>query len=73
MAARPAPAVELNHMLAALETGPENPKLLHLADQSRALHAEFGGRAFRAADHPTGSLKRVQNQSAFGRCPRASG
>ena len=37
-----------------------------------ALQAKFRGSAFRAADYPTNSLKRAQNQSAFG-VPQRSG
>src|SRR6266852_1396414 len=43
-----------------------DPKLLHLVNQRSAFQAKFRGCAFRAADHPTDSFKRVQNQSAFG-------
>src|SRR5229473_378195 len=41
----------------------ENPQLMHFVDQRSALQAKFGGRAFRAADHPTDYNKSRQNVS----------
>jgi hypothetical protein len=37
---------------APLESGPRDPKLLHLVDQRSALQTKFGSGTFRAADHP---------------------
>ena len=65
------PAVKTKSHPGWLETRPANPELLHLANQSSALQAKFGGCPFRAADHPTSRFKRVQNQSAF-RVPQRS-
>ena len=51
-----------DHVRRGREIGPVNPQLLHLVDQRRALQSQFGGRAFRAAEHPTNLLKRLQDQ-----------
>src|SRR5580704_5571873 len=51
---------------AAVEVRPVNPQLLHLADQRSALQAKFGRCTVRAADHPSGCFKCLQNHGAFG-------
>src|SRR5258705_3248556 len=62
----------LDQSLAAVGRRAGDPQLLHAVNQRRALHAELGGGALRAADHPPDRLQRAQNQRALGIPQRGS-